>query len=44
MILNVNQIQIDQEFYNNFMQKMLDDHDILMCSTRSEGKYVVAEL
>ena len=25
------------------MQKLLDDNDILMCSTHNEGKSVVAE-
>ena len=46
MNLKVNQIKVDQEkeFYNKFMQKLLDDYDILMCSTHNEGKSVVAEL
>ena len=40
-----NNLCIDQgrEFYNNLMQKWLDDHDNLMYSTYNEGKSVVAE-
>ena len=36
---------VDQgtEFYNNCMQKWLDDNDILMYSTHNEAKSVVAE-
>ena len=32
-----------KEFYNNFMQKWLDNNDILMYSTHNGGKSVVAE-
>ena len=32
-----------REFYNNPMQKWLDDNDILMYSTYNEGKSVIAE-
>ena len=40
-----NKLWVDQgrEFYNNFMQKWLDDNDILMYLTCNEGKSVVAE-
>ena len=40
-----NKLQIDQgrEFYNNLMQKWLDDNDILLYSIHDEGKSVVVE-
>ena len=43
MEINVNQINNGLELYNSFMQKFLDDNDILMYSTHNEGKSVVAE-
>ena len=43
MNINVNQINNGLELYNSFMQKFLDDNDILMYSTHNEGKSVVAE-
>ena len=43
MKINVNQINNGLELYNSFMQKFLDDNDILMYSTHNEGKSVVAE-
>ena len=40
-----NKIWVDQgsEFYNNVFKKWLKDSDIIMYSTRNEGKSVVAE-
>ena len=40
-----NKLWLDQrkEFYNNIIQKWLDDNDILMYSTHNEAKSVVAE-
>ena len=40
-----NQLSVDRGkwFYNNFMQKWLDNDDILIYRTHSEGKSVVAE-
>ena len=40
-----NKLWVDQGrgFYNNLMQKWLDDSNILMYSTRNEGKSLVAE-
>ena len=40
-----NKLWVDQggEFYNNLMQEWLDINDILMYSTYSEGKSVIAE-
>ena len=40
-----NKLWGDQErkFYNNLMQKWLDDNDMLIYSTDIEGKLVVAE-
>ena len=40
-----NKSSVDQgwEFYNSFMQKWLDDNDILMYSTDNEGKPIIAE-
>ena len=40
-----NKICVDKgsEFYNNFFEKWLQDNDIVMYSTRNEGKSVVAE-
>ena len=32
-----------REFYNKVMQEWLDNNDILMYSTHSEGKSVIAE-
>ena len=45
MNLNVNQITFEQEkeFYNKFMQKLLEDYDILTSSTYNDGKSVDAE-
>ena len=40
MKINVNQINNGLELYNSFMQKFLDDNDILMYSTPHEGKSV----
>ena len=40
-----NKLWLDQrkEFYNNIIQKWLDDNDILLYSTHNEAKSVVAE-
>ena len=40
-----NKLRVDQgrEFYNNLMQKWLDDNDILMYSIDNEGQSVVPE-
>ena len=40
-----NKLWVDQrrEFYNNLMQKWLDNNDTLMYSTHNEGKSVIAE-
>ena len=40
-----NKLWIDQgkEFYNRFMQKCLDNYDILMYPTHNEGKSVIAK-
>ena len=35
-------INDEKEFYNNLMQKWLDNNDVLMYSTHSESKSVVA--
>ena len=47
MNLNTNQINYglikEENFPNNHMQKLLDNNDILMCSTYNKGKSVVAE-
>ena len=41
----LNKLWVDKArlFYNNPMQKWLDDKNILMYSTNNEGKSVVAE-
>ena len=41
MNLNINQIRselIKKKIYNSFMQKWLDDNDMLMYSTHNKGK------
>ena len=40
-----NKLWADQErvFYDNLIQKWLDENDVLMYSTYTEGKLVVAE-
>lgn len=40
-----NKLRVNQgrKFYNNFMQKFLDDNDILICLTHNEGNSVVAD-
>ena len=40
-----NKLRVNQgrKFYNNFLQKFLDDNDILICLTYNEGNSVVAD-
>ena len=40
-----NKLRVDQgrKFYNSFIQKWLNDNDVLMYSTCNEGKLIVSE-
>ena len=40
---NILWVDQEREFYNNLMQKSLDDNDILMYSTHNKGMSIVAE-